>query len=240
MKTIVCDNYEELSLQSAKLIAAQLSQKPDSILGLATGSTPVGMYKKLIEMNQKGELDFSAVTSFNLDEYFPITPDNPQSYRYFMEKNLFEHINIRRECTFVPAGNAKDVEAECLRYDAAIDEAGGIDLQVLGIGQNGHIGFNEPDDYLYCGTHLTPLTESTINANARFFASADEVPKHAVTMGMKSILKARTIILLASGKSKHEAVSALLDDRITTDCPATLLKLHSNVILICDKDAYNG
>ncbi len=240
MRTILCDNYDEISLEGARLIASQLTLKPDSVLGLATGSTPVGMYRKLIEMNQRGEIDFSAVTSFNLDEYAPISPDNPQSYRYFMEKNLFEHINIRKECTFVPVGNAKDVEAECTRYDAAIDAAGGIDLQVLGIGQNGHIGFNEPDDYLYCGTHMTSLTESTINANARFFDSADEVPKHAVTMGMKSILKARTIILLASGKNKHDAISALLDDRITTDCPATLLKLHPNVVLICDKDAYNG
>ena len=240
MKVIVCDNYEAISAEGAKLIANQLKEKSNSILGLATGSTPVGMYRKLIEMNQKGEIDFSDVTSFNLDEYYPISPDNSQSYRYFMEENLFGKVNIKTERTHVPAGNCEDIAAECEAYDAAIDAAGGIDLQVLGIGQNGHIGFNEPEDALYCNTHLTPLTESTIQANSRFFDSADDVPTHAVTMGIKSITKARTILLLASGKSKHDAVTALLNDRITTACPATLLKLHPNVYLICDKDAYNG
>ena len=240
MKVIVCNNYEEISAEGAKLIADQLKAKSNSILGLATGSTPVGMYQKLIEMNKNGEIDFSNVTSFNLDEYYPISPENPQSYRYFMEENLFSKVNIDKAKTHVPSGNCEDVIKECEAYDAAIDAAGGIDLQVLGIGQNGHIGFNEPEDALYCNTHLTPLTESTIQANSRFFDSADDVPTHAVTMGIKSITKARTILLLASGKSKHDAVTALLNDRITTACPATLLKLHPNVYLICDKDAYNG
>ena len=240
MRIIVCENYEELSEKGAKLFLSQLLLKPDCVLGLATGSTPIGLYKKLIEYYKSGEVDFSEARSFNLDEYYPISPDNAQSYRYFMNKNFFEHINIDFANTEVPDGMCKDPEAECDRYDRLIDEAGGIDIQLLGIGRNGHIGFNEPDEALTVTTHVTDLTESTIGANARFFDSADEVPKKAITMGIASILKSRKIVMLVSGKEKHEALSALLDDSITCSNPATMLKAHPDVVIICDRAAYEG
>lgn len=239
MRVTVCKNYDEVSKKASEMVAAKIILKPSCVLGLATGSTPVGMYKKLIEMNKNGKIDFSNVKTINLDEYYPMQPGNEQSYRYFMNNNLFDHINIDKKNTFVPNGMAKDIEKECAEYDARIDEFG-IDIQILGIGQNGHIGFNEPDSALCAATHITGLTENTIEANSRFFDSADEVPKKAITMGMASILKAKTIVLLASGKAKHKAVKSLLDAKITTDVPATLLKVHSDVVLICDEDAYNG
>ncbi len=240
MRVIVCENYDEMSKAAAKLIEGLVTLKPNAILGLATGSTPVGMYKILSEKCKAGELDFSNVTSYNLDEYYPISPDNDQSYRYFMNENLFNHINIDKSRTFVPNGEAKDVEKECKEYDAMIDALGGADIQVLGIGNNGHIAFNEPDAELVAGTHVTGLTQSTIQANSRFFASIDDVPTKALTMGMASIMKAKKIMLLASGKGKHEVVKKLLDDKITTSNPATLLKLHNDVVIICDKEAYEG
>ena len=240
MQIIVCKNYEEMSKTGARIIASQVIMKPKCILGLATGSTPIGMYSELGRMCDEGILDFSGVSSYNLDEYYPISPDNPQSYYYFMEENLFSKINIDRANTHIPSGNSSDPEAECSRYDEMIDKAGGVDLQVLGIGQNGHIGFNEPDSALIAGTHVTGLTESTIKANSRFFDSVDDVPTKALTMGIATIIKAKKIIILANGKSKHEAVSALLDDKIDTQVPATMLKLHSDVVLICDEEAYNG
>lgn len=239
MRIIVCKNYDEVSKKASDMVAAKMILKPECVLGLATGSTPIGMYKNLVEMNKNGELDFSTVKTINLDEYYPMRPDNEQSYRYFMNSNLFDHININKENTFVPNGMAEDIERECAEYDARIDEYG-IDIQILGIGQNGHIGFNEPDDRLCANTHITGLTENTIEANSRFFDSADEVPKKAITMGMASILKAKTIVLLASGKAKHEAVKSLIDANITTEVPATLLKVHPDVVLICDEEAYNG
>ena len=238
MRIIVCENYEEMSEKAAQIVASQMILKPDSILGLATGSTPVGMYQKLVKMNQEKIIDFSKITTFNLDEYYPISPENDQSYRYFMNENLFNHVNIDPAATHVPRGDVDDPDAECRTYEAAIDAAGGIDLQVLGIGQNGHIGFNEPDENLITVTHVTGLTDSTIDANARFFEKREDVPTKALTMGMASIMKAKTIILLASGKSKAAVVSRLVDETITTEIPATLLKCHPNVILICDKDAY--
>lgn len=239
MRITVCKNYDEVSKKASDMVAAKMILKPECVLGLATGSTPIGMYKNLVEMNKNGELDFSTVKTINLDEYYPMRPDNEQSYRYFMNSNLFDHININKENTFVPNGMAEDIERECAEYDARIDEYG-IDIQILGIGQNGHIGFNEPDSQLCATTHITGLTENTIEANSRFFESADEVPKKAITMGMASILKAKTIVLLASGKAKHEAVKSLLDAKITTEVPATLLKVHPDVVLICDEEAYNG
>lgn len=238
MRVIVCKDYEEMSKKGAQIIASQITMKPDSILGLATGSTPVGVYKGLIEMYKNGEIDFSKVTSFNLDEYYPIDKDNDQSYHYFMKTNLFDHVNIKE--SYIPDGSAADPEEACKKYDELVEDYGWVDLQILGIGQNGHIAFNEPDENLIAGTHVTGLTESTIEANSRFFASRDEVPTKALTMGMATILKAKTIILLANGKNKHEAVSALLDDKITTSNPSTFLKLHKDVILILDEDAYNG
>ncbi|MBQ7300141.1 MAG: glucosamine-6-phosphate deaminase [Clostridia bacterium] len=240
MKIIVCENYAEMSARGAELIADLVKEKPNCVLGLATGSTPVGMYKELIAKNAAGEISFKDVTSYNLDEYYPIEPTHEQSYRYFMNVNLFDHIDINKEKTFVPNGLTKNPEEEGAAYDAAIEAAGGVDLQVLGIGQNGHIAFNEPDDALIAGTHITALTEDTIDANSRFFASREDVPTQAFTMGIGSIMKAKKIILLANGKNKHAAVAQLLDDKITTQCPATILKAHADVYLICDKDAYNG
>lgn len=240
MKLIVCEDYNELSKKAAELVAKQVNEKHDCILGLATGSTPVGMYEELAQMNKRGEVDFEEVKSFNLDEYYPIDDDNPQSYHYFMKENLFSKINIKISNTHLLNGRTSDTIKECREYDEKIAQSGGIDLQILGIGQNGHIGFNEPDDSLFANTHLTGLTESTINANARFFDSIDEVPKQALTMGVGSILKARKIILLASGASKQEAVLKLLDNAVSTDNPASLLKVHPDVVLICDKEAYTG
>lgn len=240
MKIIVCENYAEMSARAAELIADLVKAKPDCVLGLATGSTPVGMYKELIAKNEAGEISFKDVTTYNLDEYYPIEPTHEQSYRYFMNVNLFDHIDINKEKTFVPNGLTKNPEEEGAAYDAAIEAAGGVDLQVLGIGQNGHIAFNEPDDALIAGTHITSLTDDTIDANSRFFASRDEVPTQAFTMGIGSIMKAKKIILLANGANKHAAIAQMLDDKITTQCPATILKAHADVYLFCDKAAYEG
>ena len=240
MRVIVCDTYEELSATGAKLIESQIMLKPDSILGLATGSTPIGLYNKLVELNKSGEVDFSKVITFNLDEYYPIKRSNNQSYHYFMNEHLFNHININKNNTYIPNGETKNPEEECENYEKLIEEAGGIDLQLLGIGQNGHIGFNEPDDNLNTSTHITNLTESTIKANSRFFNNISEVPTKALTMGISTILKSKKIILLASGINKHEVVKELLTEDINTNIPATLLKVHRDVVLICDKEAYNG
>ncbi len=241
IKVIVCDNYEQMSAEGAKVIAEQLTAKPNSILGLATGSTPVGMYQCLQQMNKAGEISFKDVTSYNLDEYYPLAPTHDQSYRYFMNFNLFDHVDIDKSRTHVPNGLAKDPAEEGKAYDAAVAAAGGIDLQVLGLGQNGHIGFNEPEEELYAGTHLTDLTDNTIEANARFFASKEDVPTQAITMGLATIMQAKKILVLASGANKHDVVSKMVsDDRITTKVPCTILKAHKDVILICDKAAYNG
>ena len=240
MRIIVCKNYDELSEKAANMIASQLTLKPDSVLGLATGSTPLGTYANLIKMYNEGEIDFSAVKTFNLDEYYPIKKDNSQSYDKFMKDNLFSGINIKPENTHIPNGETDTPEAECEAYEKAIKENGGIDLQILGIGHNGHIGFNEPDVNLNSFTHITNLTENTIKANSRFFASSDEVPKQAITMGIASILKARKILLLASGANKSRVVGELLNDGINTSVPATLLKTHPDVVLICDEEAYSG
>lgn len=240
MRLILCENYDEVSKAAAKIMASQLILKPASVLGLATGSTPLGMYKILAEMNQRGDIDFSEVKSYNLDEYYPIDASNDQSYRYFMNENLFSKVNINIENTHVPCGTAPDPEKECEDYEKMIESSGGIDLQVLGIGQNGHIGFNEPGASLNSRTHLTDLTENTINANSRFFASEDDVPRQALTMGIGTILKAKKIILLASGANKHRVVTELLNGGINTDVPASMLKLHPDVVLICDRDAYSS
>lgn len=238
MRFLICENYEEMSREAAKLIASQIKEKKNSVLGLATGSTPVGMYRVLAEMTKKKEISFKNVTSFNLDEYYPLDADNPQSYHYFMKENLFSKIDINPENTYLLDGTAENTEQECKNYEQLIADKGGIDLQVLGIGQNGHIGFNEPDATLNSETHLTNLTENTIEANSRFFDNIEKVPKKALTMGMGTILKARKIILLANGEAKHNIVSELLNGDISTDVPASMLKLHSDVILICDKSAF--
>lgn len=240
MEFILCENYNEISIKAAKIIEAQIRKNPKSVLGLATGSTPIGMYNELSRMYREEGLDFSEITSVNLDEYYPIAPENINSYKYFMDDNLFNHVNINKANTHLPKGSAEDADAECRAYDELIKSTGGISIQVLGIGENGHIGFNEPADELVSGTHMVELTESTINANARNFDSADDVPRHALTMGMASIMSAEKIILLISGKKKHFALKKLLDDKINTNVPATLLKLHKDVVVLYDKEAYEG
>ena len=240
MRVIVCDTYEEMSKEAAKIMAAQVHMKPDCVLGLATGSTPVGAYKELIAMYNNKEIDFKDVTTFNLDEYYPIKRDNDQSYYYFMHDNLFNYINIPEERIHVLNGEASDPEKECADYDKHIIEHGGIDLQLLGIGRNGHIAFNEPDTDLVSETHVTELTEDTIDANARFFADIKDVPTKSLTMGMAPIMKARKILILINGKGKHTALAKLLSGEISTSCPATMLNMHNDVVVICDKEAYNG
>ena len=240
MKIIRCKDYEDMSRKAAALFYSQIHMKPDCVLGLATGGTPVGTYKQLIKWYEEGDLDFSKVKSVNLDEYIGLDGDHDQSYRYFMNNNLFNHVNIDKANTNVPNGKAEDMTAEALRYEALIESLGGIDMQLLGIGNNGHIGFNEPADQLVGATHKTRLTESTIQANSRFFASADEVPKHALTMGIAPIMKAKKIIMLVSGKNKHAVLREMLSGVLTTQNPATFLNLHDDVTVVCDEDAYNG
>ena len=236
MKLIVVKDYEAMSRKGADIISALLTLKSDAVLGLATGSTPVGMYKELSRRNKAGEISFKDVTTVNLDEYYPLSPENNQSYRYFMNDNLFNHIDIDKEKTHVLNGLAEDPEKECAEYEKMIDSLGGIDLQVLGIGRNGHIGFNEPGDFLYPRTHKTSLTDSTIEANSRFFDSKDDVPRFSLTMGIGTILKAKRIIVLASGKDKKDAVQKMLSNTIDTQCPASLLSLHCDVTVIVTED----
>lgn len=237
MKLIITKNYEELSKKAADEMADIIKSNPKAILGLATGGSPMGMYKELIKMNKEGKVDFSNITTVNLDEYIGLSGDHPQSYRYFMNENLFNHINIDKNNTYVPNGLAKNIEEECKAYDARITELGGTDVQLLGIGNNGHIAFNEPDNELLSGTHLTKLTEDTIKANARFFESIDEVPTQALTMGLGGIMRSKKIIVIASGESKAEAVKAMVSGKISTNMPASMLQMHRNVTVIVDEAA---
>ncbi len=238
MKFTVVADYNEMSALAAGEILSMLKEKPNLTLGLATGSTPIGLYNFLAEAYAGGEADFSAAHSFNLDEYYPIKKDNDQSYDYFMRKHLFDRINLPKEHRHIPNGEAADPAAETAAYEKMLGEHGYTDVQILGIGQNGHIGFNEPDTFMYADTHMTGLTESTIRANARFFASEADVPTHALTMGIGSILKSKKILLLACGKEKHAAIEALKDGKVTPDVPATFLKLHPDVEVICDTAAF--
>lgn len=237
MKLIVTKNYEELSKVAAEEFAKVIIEKPTAILGLATGGSPIGMYKELIAKCENKELDFSKCTSINLDEYIGLNPEHEQSYRNFMNTNLFNYINIDKAKTFVPNGLAENLEEECRNYDNKIEELGGIDVQLLGIGNNGHIAFNEPGNELSAGTHIISLTESTIEANARFFNSIDEVPRKALTMGLGGIMKAKKIILIASGEGKAEAIKGLFSGKITTDNPATMLQMHRDVVVVVDEAA---
>ena len=232
MRYIKVKTYEELSDKAAQLILAQIVMKPDCVLGLATGSSPVGTYKKLIEANKNGEIDFANVTTVNLDEYAGLDGANDQSYRYFMNTNLFDHVNIDKAKTFVPNGCAQDLAKEGEAYDERIKSLGGIDLQLLGIGIDGHIGFNEPDDVFVKETHEVVLDESTIEANARFFASIDDVPKKAITMGMMSIMQAKKILLVANGANKKEILEKSIFGPITPRVPASILQLHPDVTII--------
>lgn len=237
MRVIITVDYEEMSKKAAQMIKKQINEKPNTVLGLATGSTPLGMYNKLIKMYKNGEIDFSQVVTFNLDEYVGLSEEHPQSYHYYMYENFFNHININRKNIYIPKGISDYFDEECKLYDEAIEKAGEIDLQVLGLGVNGHIGFNEPDDYINTKTHIVTLTEETINANKRFFKSIDEVPRKAVTMGLGMIMKAKKIILLASGKNKANAIKETLKGYLTTEIPSTVLMLHKDVTLIIDKEA---
>ena len=230
-------DYKAMSRRAANLISAEVIRKPDCVLGLATGSTPIGTYQQLIEWHKKGDLNFWEVTSVNLDEYKGLSPDHDQSYRYFMQTNLFDHIDIRRENTYVPNGLTDDPAGECERYDMMIKALGGTDLQLLGLGRNGHIGFNEPGSAFVVPTHVVDLTQNTIDANARFFASADEVPRQALTMGVGCIMAARKILVAASGADKADAVYRAFRGPVTPEVPASILQLHPDVTLVADKAA---
>ena len=237
MKFIRCKNYEEMSRVAANLLEETIAEKPDAVLGLATGSTPEGMYAELCRDYKDGKVDFSHVTTVNLDEYCNLPVEHEQSYRTFMNVNLFDHVNLRKDHTFLPDGNAADLNAEAVRYEKLVAAAGGIDLQFLGIGHDGHIGFNEPADTLFVDTHVTALKPSTIKDNSRFFASEKEVPKRAMTMGIGTIFNARSVLLVANGKAKANAIKAMLEGDVDPSCPASILKLHNKVYVVVDEDA---
>ena len=237
MRIIKAKDYRDLSRKAANIISAQIIMKPNAVLGLATGSTPVGLYKQLIEWYNKGDLDFSQITSVNLDEYKGLSGDNDQSYRYFMNTNLFDHVNIDKTRTYVPNGLEEDSDKACADYNEIIRSVGGIDIQLLGIGGNGHIGFNEPGEAFEKETHCVDLTESTIKANARFFESMDEVPKQAYTMGIKSIMMAKKILIVANGEGKADIVARAFWGPVTPDVPASILQMHPNVTVVCDEAA---
>lgn len=237
VQLIVCKDKAEGSKTAAKILAECIKSKPNCVLGLATGSTPLEMYKELVKMHFENGLDFRKVTTFNLDEYYPINNDDEQSYHTFMEKNLFCGVNLNPANVHILNGTAKDFKAECKSFEKEIENAGGIDLQVLGIGANGHIGFNEPANALIDCTHLTKLSKSTIKANSRFFKSENNVPKAALTMGIGTILSAKKIVLLSFGSAKKEAMKGVFGNEITTQNPASFLKLHKNVVIICDEAA---
>ena len=231
----VFENEGSLARAAAALFAAQILRKPDSVIGLATGSTPISTYRELIRLYEEKVLDFSRVTSFNLDEYVGLPLSHPESYYAFMHRHLFDHINIRD--TRLPNGLSSDLEGECRKYDEAIRKAGGVDLQLLGIGNNGHIGFNEPADHFVYGTNVITLTESTIQANRRFFKDGEEVPRRAVSMGIGTIMSARSILLIALGEAKADVLKAMLEDEVTPRVPASILRTHQNVTVLLDKAA---
>lgn len=236
MRIIKCKDYDDMSRKAANLLSAQVTVKSDSVLGLATGTTPIGCYQELIRRYQDGDLDFAAVKSINLDEYRGLTGDHVQSYRYFMNNQLFNHVNIDKANTFVPDGMCKDAEAECREYDQRIQELG-IDMQLLGLGHNGHIGFNEPDKVFEKETHCVDLAASTIEANSRLFAEGEEVPKQAYTMGIGGIMQAKKILVLVSGEAKADILKAVCTGPITPEVPASILQLHNDVTIIADEAA---
>ena len=237
MRIIRGKDYQEVSRITARLIAAQVLLKPESVLGLATGGSPVGTYAELVEAYRRGELDFSRVRTVNLDEYVGLGPEHPQSYAYYMRRNLFDHVNLDPGSAFLPDGLAQDAGAECARYDRLLESLGGQDLQLLGLGGNGHIGFNEPGDVFLLPTHRVALTESTISANARFFESREEVPRWAYTMGIGGILAARKIVMVATGAAKAQAVYDVFFGPVTPQVPGSILQLHPDVTLVGDPEA---
>lgn len=237
MRIICAKNYSDLSRKAAGIISAQVILRPDSVLGLATGGTPLGTYQRLIEMNKNGDVDFSKCRTVNLDEYVGLGPEDPQSYRSFMNENLFNHINIDLTNTYVPDGKNTDSESECRRYDDILKKMGDVDLQLLGIGHNGHIAFNEPYKSFSKGTQKVALTQDTIEANKRFFEKAEDVPRYAYSMGIKSIFSAKRILLIASGKEKAEILSRSFTGEIEPGVPASVLQMHNNLIVIADDEA---
>ena len=237
MRVICTKNREEASHMVANMIAAQVLLKPDSVLGLAAGSSPIGVYADLIDRYQKGELDFTQVRTVNLDEYIGLGADHPQSYAWYMRRNLFDHIRIDRSNTHIPNGLETDCQKECKRYDRIIRSLGGVDLQLLGIGPNGHIGFNEPCGEFVRGTHCVDLSDATISANARFFESPDQVPRQAYTMGIMGILQAKRIVMIAMGRGKAQAVRDMICGPVHPEVPASILQLHSDFILVADEEA---
>jgi len=230
-------DYADMSRKAANIISAQVIMKPDCVLGLATGSTPIGLYQQLVAWYEKGDLDFSEVRTVNLDEYKGLSRENDQSYYYFMHHNLFDHVNLPAENSHLPNGMEPDSDRECRRYSELIRSMGGVDLQLLGIGHNGHIGFNEPGDAFDNDVHCVDLTQSTIEANKRFFASADDVPKQAYTMGIKTIMQAKKILIVASGEDKADIVRDAFFGPITPKVPASVLQLHNDVTLVADEAA---
>lgn len=237
MNIIRAKDYQDMSRKAANIISAQIIMKPDCVLGLATGSTPVGTYRQLIEWYEKGDLDFSRVSTVNLDEYRGLTHIDPQSYYYFMQENLFDHVNIDKAATHVPDGTNPDAADACAKHEQIIKSLGGIDLQLLGLGNNGHIGFNEPGAAFEKEIHLVDLAESTIRANARFFASIDEVPKQAYTMGIRTIMQAKKILVVVSGEGKADIVSRAFFGPVTPEVPASILQMHPDVTVVCDEAA---
>ena len=237
MKIYKAKDYKDMSRKAANIISAQVIMKPNCVLGLATGSTPIGTYDQLVEWYNKGDLDFSEVTTVNLDEYKGLPRTNDQSYYYFMHQHLFDRVNIDPERTNVPNGMEPDAEKECGRYEELIRSLGGVDLQLLGLGHNGHIGFNEPGEAFEKETHCVDLTESTMEANKRFFASADDVPKQAYTMGIKTIMQAKKILIVVNGENKADIVERAFFGPVTPEVPASILQLHNDVTLVGDEAA---
>lgn len=237
MRIIEAKDYKDMSRKAAAVIAAQITLKPDCVLGLATGSSPIGLYDQLVEWYENGDLDFSKVSSVNLDEYKGLTRENDQSYYYFMHKNLFDRVNIDPKNTNVPDGTEPDSDKECKRYEELVNSFGGVDIQLLGLGHNGHIGFNEPCDTFPKETHCVDLTETTIEANKRFFESADDVPKQAYTMGIGTIMKAKKILVVVSGEDKAETLAKVICGDVTPQIPGTILQMHPDVTIVADAAA---
>ena len=237
MRIYKAKDYVDMSRKAANIVSAQVIMKPNCVLGLATGSTPIGLYKQLVEWYNKGDLDFSEVMTVNLDEYKGLSRDNDQSYYYFMHQNLFDHVNIPAENTYLPNGMEPDSQKECQEYTDLLQSLGGVDLQLLGIGHNGHIGFNEPGEAFDKQVHCVNLTQSTIEANKRFFASADDVPKQAYTMGIKNIMQAKKILVVVSGEDKADILKEVLYGPITPEVPASILQLHNDVTIVADEAA---
>ena len=237
MRIYRAKDYKDMSRKAANIISAQIIMKPACVLGLATGSSPIGTYRQLIDWYNKGDLDFSEVKTINLDEYKGLTRDNDQSYAYFMNENLFSHVNIDLNNTHLPNGMAEDDKAECRRYNGLIQSMGGIDLQLLGLGHNGHIGFNEPDEAFEKETHLVALTQSTIDANSRLFNDPAEVPRYAYTMGIKTIMQAKKILVVVSGEDKADIVAKAFFGPVTPEVPASILQMHNDVTIVGDEAA---